>query len=61
MERTDPNGIREDTLTGLSAGIEEDRGENEGEVSYLGDDRHDCAIIQVMTKNEKDLGGRLMN
>lgn len=61
MERTDPSSIQEDTLTGLSAGVEEDRGEKEGEVSYLGDDRHDSAIIQAMTKKEKYLGGRLMN
>ena len=61
MERTDSSSIQEDTLTGLSAGVEEDRGQNEGEVSYLDDDRHDSAIIQAMTKKGKDLGGRLMN
>lgn len=53
-ERTDPSSIQEDTLTGLGAGVEE-KGENEGQMSYLGDDTHDSAIIQVITEKEKEM------
>lgn len=53
-ERTDPSSIQEDTLTGLGAGVEE-KGENEGQMSYLGDDTHDSAIIQVIAEKEKEI------
>lgn len=52
---TDLSGIPEDTLTGPGAGVEEEKGENEGKVSWLGDDRQDSAIIQAMTGKETEI------